>query len=127
MLKRIAARSATWTPDGRAGGRCAGRREYLSRAGLARAGMDRVTADHMGMLAIRSMRWRSRMRPSLGAYARVMSALRINEFCEDYIRRSGSPPREGPVVIFGAGTGNPFFTTDTAASLRASKSMRTSC
>src|SRR6267154_1838138 len=57
---------------------------------------------------------------SLGAYARVMSALRINEVCEDYIRRRAVRHLEkGRVVIFGAGTGNPFFTTDTAASLRA--------
>jgi uridylate kinase len=56
----------------------------------------------------------------LGTYARVMSALRINEVCEDYIRRRAVRHLEkGRVVIFGAGTGNPFFTTDTAASLRA--------
>ncbi len=56
----------------------------------------------------------------LGAHARVMSALRINEVCEDYIRRRAMRHLEkGRVVIFAAGTGNPFFTTDTAASLRA--------
>jgi uridylate kinase len=56
----------------------------------------------------------------LGMYARVMSAIRINEVCEDYIRRRAVRHLEkGRVVIFAAGTGNPFFTTDTAASLRA--------
>jgi uridylate kinase len=57
---------------------------------------------------------------SLGVYARVMSAIRINDVCEDYIRRRAVRHLEkGRVVIFAAGTGNPFFTTDTAASLRA--------
>src|ERR1700680_1339203 len=90
-------------------------------AGLARAGMDRGTADHMGMLAtvINALAMQDALE-SLGAYARVMSALRINEVCEDYIRRRAVRHLEkGRVVIFGAGTGNPFFTTDTAASLRA--------
>src|SRR5476649_1144154 len=90
-------------------------------AGLARAGMDRVTADHMGMLAtvINALAMQDALE-SLGIYARVMSALRINEVCEDYIRRRAIRHLEkGRVVIFAAGTGNPFFTTDTAASLRA--------
>jgi uridylate kinase len=57
---------------------------------------------------------------SLGLHARVMSAIRINEVCEDYIRRRAVRHLEkGRVVIFAAGTGNPFFTTDTAAALRA--------
>ncbi len=90
-------------------------------AGLARAGMDRVTADHMGMLAtvMNSLAMQDALE-SLGIYARVMSALSINDVCEDYIRRRAIRHLEkGRVVIFGAGTGNPFFTTDTAASLRA--------
>jgi len=89
-------------------------------AGLARAGMDRSTADHMGMLAtvINSLALQDALE-SLGAFARVMSALQINEVCEDYIRRRAIRHLEkGRVVIFAAGTGNPFFTTDTAASLR---------
>ncbi len=89
-------------------------------AGLARAGMDRVTADHMGMLAtvINALAMQDSLE-GLGAYARVMSALQINEVCEDYIRRRAIRHLEkGRVVIFAAGTGNPFFTTDTAASLR---------
>ena len=90
-------------------------------AGLARAGMDRVTADHMGMLAtvMNALAMQDALE-SLGVYARVMSALSINDVCEDYIRRRAIRHLEkGRVVIFGAGTGNPFFTTDTAASLRA--------
>jgi uridylate kinase len=89
-------------------------------AGLARAGMDRVTADHMGMLAtvINALAMQDSLE-GLGAHARVQSALQINEVCEDYIRRRAIRHLEkGRVVIFAAGTGNPFFTTDTAASLR---------
>jgi uridylate kinase len=90
-------------------------------AGLARAGMDRVTGDHMGMLAtvINALAMQDALE-ACGVSARVMSALRINEVCEDYIRRRAVRHLEkGRVVIFAAGTGNPFFTTDTAASLRA--------
>ncbi len=90
-------------------------------AGLARAGMDRVTADQMGMLAtvINCLAMQDALE-SLGCHARVMSAIRINEVCEDYIRRRAIRHLEkSRVVLFAAGTGNPFFTTDTAASLRA--------
>ncbi|NBX41296.1 MAG: UMP kinase, partial [Gammaproteobacteria bacterium] len=90
-------------------------------AGLARAGMDRVTADHMGMLAtVMNCLAMQDALESMGTHARVMSAIRINEVCEDYIRRRAIRHLEkGRVVLFGAGTGSPFFTTDTAASLRA--------
>jgi uridylate kinase len=90
-------------------------------AGLARAGMDRVTADHMGMLAtvMNSLALQDALE-SIGVFARVQSAIRINQVCEDYIRRRAVRHLEkGRVVIFAAGTGNPFFTTDSAASLRA--------
>ncbi len=90
-------------------------------AGLAEAGMDRVTADHMGMLAtvINSLAMQDALE-RLGVVARVLSALQIHEVCEDYIRRRAVRHLEkGRVTIFAAGTGNPFFTTDTAASLRA--------
>ncbi|MGH8300098.1 MAG: UMP kinase [Steroidobacteraceae bacterium] len=90
-------------------------------AGLARDGMDRVAADHMGMLAtvMNGLAMQDALE-SVGLYARVMSAIRINEVCEDYIRRRAIRHLEkGRVVIFAAGTGNPFFTTDTAAALRA--------
>ncbi len=90
-------------------------------AGLAEAGMDRVTGDQMGMLAtvINALALQDALE-RLGAVARVMSAIQIHEVCEDYIRRRAVRHLErGRVVIFAAGTGNPFFTTDTAASLRA--------
>src|SRR5512138_3342057 len=90
-------------------------------AGLAEAGMDRVTADHMGMLAtvINSLAMQDALERQ-GTIARVLSALQIHEVCEDYIRRRAVRHLEkGRVTIFAAGTGNPFFTTDTAASLRA--------
>jgi uridylate kinase len=90
-------------------------------AGLARAGMDRVTGDQMGMLAtvMNSLAIQDAVE-SLGKNVRVMSAIRINEVCEEYIRRRAVRHLEkGRLVVFAAGTGNPFFTTDTAASLRA--------
>ena len=90
-------------------------------AGLARTGMDRVTGDHMGMLAtvMNALAIQDALE-AINVYARVMSALQINAICEDYIRRRAVRHLEkGRVVILAAGTGNPFFTTDTAASLRA--------
>jgi uridylate kinase len=90
-------------------------------SGLARAGMDRVTADQMGMLAtvMNALALQDALEQQ-GMQARVMSAIRINQVCEDYIRRRAIRHLEkGRAVIFAAGTGNPFFTTDTAASLRA--------
>ena len=90
-------------------------------AGLARAGMDRVTADQMGMLAtvMNALAMQDALE-QMNVHARVMSAIRINEVCEDYIRRRAERHMEkGRIVIFAAGTGNPFFTTDSAASLRA--------
>ncbi|MGH8259013.1 MAG: UMP kinase [Steroidobacteraceae bacterium] len=90
-------------------------------AGLARAGMDRVTGDQMGMLAtvMNALAMQDSLE-SVGLQSRVMSAIRVNQVCEDYIRRRAIRHLEkGRVVIFAGGTGNPFFTTDTAASLRA--------
>ena len=90
-------------------------------AGLAQGGMDRVTGDYMGMLAtvINSLAMQDALEKQ-GSQCRVMSALKINQVCEDYIRRRAVRHLEkGRVVIFAAGTGNPFFTTDSAASLRA--------
>ena len=90
-------------------------------AGLAEAGVDRVTGDHMGMLAtvINALALQDSLEQN-GTNVRVMSALKIHDVCEDYIRRRAIRHLEkGRVVIFAAGTGNPFFTTDTAASLRA--------
>ncbi len=88
--------------------------------GLAASGMDRVAGDHMGMLAtvINSLALQDALEKS-DVPARVMSALPIHQVCEDYIRRRAIRHLEkGRVVIFAAGTGNPFFTTDSAASLR---------
>ena len=90
-------------------------------AGLVAAGMERVTGDQIGMLAtlINALALQDALE-SQGAYARVMSAIRVNELCEDYLRRRAIRHLEkGRIVIFAAGTGNPFFTTDSAASLRA--------
>ena len=90
-------------------------------SGLAKAGLDRVTGDHMGMLAtvMNALAMQDAIE-SLGGNARVQSAVRINQVCEDYIRRRAMRHLEkGRVVIFAAGTGNPFFTTDSAAALRA--------
>src|ERR1041384_934404 len=86
-------------------------------AGLAKAGLDRVTGDHMGMLAtvMNALAMQDAIE-NLGGHARVQSAVRINQVCEDYIRRRAMRHLEkGRVVVFAAGTGNPFFTTDSAA------------
>ena len=90
-------------------------------AGLAAGGMDRVTGDQMGMLAtvINALAMQDALE-KLGARVRVMSALKINDVCEDYIRRRAVRHLEkGRIAIFAAGTGNPFFTTDSGAALRA--------
>jgi uridylate kinase len=90
-------------------------------AGLAAAGMDRVTGDHMGMLAtiMNALAMQDAIE-KIGGYVRVMSAIKINAVAEDYIRRRAVRHIEkGRIAIFAAGTGNPFFTTDSAAALRA--------
>lgn len=90
--------------------------------GLAKAGMDRVTGDQMGMLAtvINALALQDAIERTGDMQARVQSAIRINEVCEDFIRRKAMRHLEkGRVLIFAAGTGNPFFTTDSAAALRA--------
>ena len=84
-------------------------------------GMERASADYMGMLAtvMNALAIQDALE-SRDVYARVMSAIQIHEVCEDYIRRRAVRHLEkGRVVILAAGTGNPFFTTDSAASLRA--------
>lgn len=89
----------------------------------AAQGMERATADHMGMLAtvINSLAMQNALE-KLGVPVRVQSAIPMAAVCEPYIRRRAVRHMEkGRVVIFGAGTGNPFFTTDTAAALRASE------
>jgi uridylate kinase len=87
----------------------------------AAAGMDRATADYMGMLAIvlNGLTLQDALE-KLGVHTRVLSALTISEVAEPYIRRRAMRHLEkGRIVIFAAGTGNPFFTSDTAAALRA--------
>src|SRR3954452_10062895 len=93
---------------------------YRGMAGAA-AGMDRATADYMGMIAtvLNALALQDALEKG-GTHTRVQSALTISEVAEPYIRRRAMRHLEkGRVVIFAAGTGNPFFTTDTAAALRA--------
>ena len=90
---------------------------------LADSGMDRVIGDQMGMIAtiINALALQSALE-KLGFNVRVMSAVQVNDVCESYIRRRALRHIEkGRVLVFAGGTGNPFFTTDTAASLRASE------
>ena len=89
----------------------------------ASQGMDRVSGDHMGMLAtvINSLALQTALE-NQGIFTRVQSAITMNTICEPYIRRRAMRHMEkGRIVIFAAGTGNPFFTTDSAAALRASE------
>jgi len=121
FLKRLAAEVAAVRENGAQIAVVIGGGNLFRGAGLARAGMDRVTADQMGMLAtvMNSLALQDALE-QIGVFARVMSAIRINEVCEDYIRRRAIRHLEkGRITIFAAGTGSPFFTTDTAASLRA--------
>lgn len=85
------------------------------------SGMDRVQGDYMGMLAtvINAMALQSSLEGA-GVFTRLMSGIKIDQVCEQFIRRRAIRHLEkGRLVIFGAGTGNPYFTTDSAASLRA--------
>jgi uridylate kinase len=121
VIQRMAGEIATAQEEGVEIAIVIGGGNIFRGAGLARAGMDRVTGDYMGMLAtvMNALAIQDALE-SCGVFARVMSALQIHEVCEDYIRRRAVRHLEkGRVVILAAGTGNPFFTTDTAASLRA--------
>ena len=121
VIQRMAAEIATVREKGVEIAIVIGGGNIFRGSGLARAGMDRVTGDYMGMLAtvMNALAIQDALE-SKGVFARVMSALQIHEVCEDYIRRRAVRHLEkGRVVILAAGTGNPFFTTDTAASLRA--------
>ena len=121
VIQRIAAEIAEARDRGAEIAVVIGGGNIFRGAGLARSGMDRVTGDHMGMLA--TVMNALAIQDALEArdvHARVMSALDINAVCEDYIRRRAIRHLEkSRVVILAAGTGNPFFTTDTAARLRA--------
>ena len=91
---------------------------------LAAAGVERSTADYMGMLGtvINALAVQSVIEQHVGIPTRVMSAIPMSSVCEPYIRRRAVRHLEkGRIVIFAAGTGNPYFTTDTAAALRAAE------
>ena len=121
VIQRLAAEIATVREKGVEIAIVIGGGNIFRGAGLARSGMDRVTGDYMGMLAtvMNALAIQDALE-SHGVFARVMSALQVHDVCEDYIRRRAVRHLEkGRVVILAAGTGNPFFTTDTAASLRA--------
>lgn len=123
MIQRVASEVTELTRLGVQVAMVIGGGNLFRGAGLAQAGMDRVTADQMGMLAtvMNALAMQDALEHQ-GAYCRVMSAIKINQVCEDYIRRRAVRHLEkGRVVVFAAGTGNPYFTTDSAASLRASE------
>ena len=99
------------------------RRQHLPRAALAAGGMERASADYMGMLAtvMNALAMQAALE-KIGVYTRVQSAIPMDAVCEPYIRRRALRHLEkGRVVIFAAGLGAPFFTTDTAAALRAAE------
>jgi uridylate kinase len=121
ILNRLAAEIKELSDFGVQVGLVIGGGNILRGADKASQGLDRVTSDQMGMLAtvINALAMQDALEHQ-GLQARVMSALKINQVCEDYIRRRAVRHLEkGRIVIFAAGTGNPFFTTDSAASLRA--------
>jgi uridylate kinase len=121
VLHRLAAEIIEVSKAGVQIGLVVGGGNIFRGAGLAKNGIDRATADHMGMLAtvMNSLALQDSIEKQ-GATCRVMSAIKINEVCEDYIRRRAIRHLEkGRIVVFAAGTGNPFFTTDSAAALRA--------
>jgi uridylate kinase len=121
IVKRLAGEIKELCDSGIQVGLVIGGGNILRGADKASEGLDRVTSDQMGMLAtvINSLALQDALE-FLGQQVRVMSAIRINQVCEQYIRRRAVRHLEkGRVVIFSAGTGNPFFTTDSAASLRA--------
>ncbi len=121
IVKRLAVEIKELCDAGIEVGLVIGGGNILRGAEKASEGLNRVTSDQMGMLAtvINALAMQDSLE-HLGQQVRVMTALKINQVCEDYIRRRAVRHLEkGRVVIFAAGTGNPFFTTDSAASLRA--------
>jgi uridylate kinase len=121
IIKRVATEVKEVVGAGVEVGMVIGGGNIFRGAGLAESGIDRVTGDHMGMLAtvMNALSMQDALE-KIDVPVRVMSALSMNEVCEDYVRRRAVRHLEkGRVVIFAAGTGNPFFTTDSAASLRA--------
>jgi uridylate kinase len=121
VIQRLAEEIHTVVARGAQVGIVVGGGNLLRGAGLASRGMNRVTGDHMGMLAtaMNALALQDALEQA-GADCRVMSALAIGQVCESYSSRAAIRHLErGRVVVFAAGTGNPFFTTDSAASLRA--------
>lgn len=121
IVKRLAIEIKDLTSAGIQVGLVIGGGNILRGAETASEGLNRVTGDQMGMLAtvINALAMQDALE-YLGQPVRVMTALKINQVCEDFIRRRAVRHLEkGRVTIFAAGIGNPFFTTDTAASLRA--------
>ncbi|MFP4606151.1 MAG: UMP kinase [Thiohalospira sp.] len=121
VIQRIAAEIQEVAASGVEVGLVIGGGNIFRGVSLAASGMHRATADKMGMMAtvMNALSMQDALEQQ-GLKARVMSALQMHEVCEDYIRRRAIRHLEkGRVVIFAAGTGNPFFTTDSAASLRA--------
>jgi len=121
MMQRVAAEIAEVVDMGVQVSLVIGGGNIFRGEGLAASGMNRITGDHMGMLAtvINSLAMQDALE-KLGKQTRVMSAVRMNRMCEEYVqRRALNHLEKGRVVLFAAGTGNPFFTTDTAGCLRA--------
>ena len=121
IIRRLAKEIAELCNAGVQVGLVIGGGNFIRGAQTASEGLERTTGDYMGMLAtvLNALAMQDALEHQ-GRPVRVMSALKINQVCEDYIRRRAVRHLEkGRVVIFAAGTGNPFFTTDTAASLRA--------
>lgn len=120
-LDRIALEIADVVKGGTQVGIVVGGGNFCRGASLSKAGMDRVASDHMGMLAtvMNSLAIQDSLERA-GINTRVMSAFPLDGVCEKYDRRAALRHfTDGQVVVFSAGTGNPFFTTDSAASLRA--------
>jgi uridylate kinase len=121
MLKRVASEITEIVNMGVEVALVIGGGNIFRGAGLVQSGIDRVTGDHMGMLAtvINSLAMQDALEKQ-GMSCRVMSAIKINRMCEEYVqRRAVRHLEKGRIVIFAAGIGNPFFTTDTAGCLRA--------
>ena len=121
MLTRVAEEVVEVTRQGVQVALVIGGGNIFRGAGLVQSGINRVAGDHMGMLAtvMNSIAMQDAIEKQ-GVACRVMSALPIDRMCEEYVQRNAIEHLEqGRVVIFAAGTGNPFFTTDTAGCLRA--------
>ncbi len=121
MLERVASEVAEVTRSGVQVALVIGGGNIFRGAGLVQSGINRVAGDHMGMLAtvMNSLAMQDAIEKQ-GVACRVMSAVPMNRMCEEYVQRNAIEHLEhGRVVIFAAGTGNPYFTTDTAGCLRA--------